>query len=54
MYNLPNPTNHPYKGNNMIKFITRSKARAFAAKSGRKIVDLGADTIGSRWAVKIV
>lgn len=38
----------------MLKFSTRSKARAFAAKSGHKIVDLGADTIGSRWAVKIL
>lgn len=38
----------------MLKFSTRSKAREFAAKSGRKIVDLGADTIGSRWAVKVV
>lgn len=38
----------------MIKFISRSKARAFAAKTGRKTIDLGADTIGSRWAVQIV
>ena len=38
----------------MIKFVTRSKAREFAAKSGRKVFDLGADTIGSRWAVKIL
>lgn len=38
----------------MLKFSTRYKARVFAAKSGRKIVDLGADTIGSRWAVKIL
>lgn len=37
----------------MLKFSTRSKARTFAAKSGRKVYDLGADTIGSRWAVKI-
>ena len=37
----------------MLKFPTRSKARDFATKSGRKVFDLGADTIGSRWAVKL-
>lgn len=37
----------------MIKFISRSKARAFASKTGRKVVDLGASVNGSRWAVKI-
>lgn len=36
----------------MIKFTTRSQARNFA--KGRKIVDLGKDTIGSRWAVVIL
>lgn len=35
----------------MIKFTSRSLARA--SKTGRKTIDLGSDTIGSRWAVKI-
>lgn len=38
----------------MVKFVSRSKARAFASKTGRKVVDLGSDSIGSRWAVKIL
>lgn len=37
----------------MIKFTSRSLARAFASKTGRKTIDLGSDVIGSRWAVKI-
>lgn len=36
----------------MLKFSTRSKARQFAAKAGKKVVDLGTTT-GSRWAVKV-
>lgn len=38
----------------MLKFKTRNLARAFARKTSRKVKDLGADTIGSRWAVKVV
>lgn len=38
----------------MLKFKTRDLARSFARKTGRKVKDLGADSIGSRWAVKIV
>ena len=37
----------------MLKFKTRTQARLFASKTCKKVVDLGADTIGSRWAVKI-
>lgn len=36
----------------MIKFSTRSQARNFA--KGKKVVDLGTNCIGSRWAVLIV
>lgn len=38
----------------MLKFSTRSKARAFAAKANRKVVDLGKDATGSRWAVRVI
>lgn len=37
----------------MLKFKTRSLARAFASKTGRKVIDLSAAVHGSRWAVKI-
>jgi len=37
----------------MIKFSTRSKARQFAAKGHRQVIDLGTSK-GSRWAVLIV
>lgn len=37
----------------MIKFATRTQARSFA-KNGKKVIDLGKDTIGSRWAVVIL
>ena len=37
----------------MLKFKSRSLARAFASKSGRKVIGLGATVNGSRWAVKI-
>lgn len=38
----------------MIKFSSRAKARAFAAKAKRKVIDLGKDTQGSRWAVRVI
>jgi len=44
----------------MIKFSTRSKARQFAAKGHRQVIDLGSDRtpgVGpkfSRWAVRVV
>ena len=39
----------------MFKFNTRKQARDFAAKQPHyKPVDLGADTIGKRWAVKVI
>jgi len=37
----------------MIKFSTRSKARLFAAKGQRQVIDLGTSK-GSRWAVLVV
>lgn len=37
----------------MLKFTTRSKARQFAAKTGKVVVDLKTAE-GSRWAVKVV
>lgn len=36
----------------MIKFSTRNAARSFA--NGKKVIDLGKNTIGSRWAVVIL
>lgn len=38
----------------MLKFKTRSKARAFASRTGRKVSDLGTTASCSRWAVKVV
>lgn len=38
----------------MLKFSSRAKARAFAAKRGYKVVDLGKDATGSRWAVRVI
>lgn len=38
----------------MLKFTTRTLARAFAAKTGRKVIDLGKGSQGSRWAVKVI
>lgn len=38
----------------MLKFKTRSAARTFANKSNKKVVDLGSEVAGSRWAVKVV
>lgn len=38
----------------MLKFATRSKARAFTAKAGHKVIDLGKDVKGSRWVVKVL
>ena len=38
----------------MLYFKTRSLARAFAAKAGRKVTDLGHIANGSRWAVKVI
>ena len=37
----------------MLKFSTRSKARAFASRTGRKVQDLGTGANGSRWGVKV-
>ena len=37
----------------MLYFPTRSKARAFAAKSNHKVVDNGEGSV-KRWAVKVV
>ena len=37
----------------MLYFKTRSLARAFAAKSGKKIKDFGADA-PKRWAVVVL
>lgn len=37
----------------MLKFKSRSLARVFASKTGRKVIDLGASVDGSRWAVKL-
>ena len=37
----------------MLYFSTRSKARAFAAKSNHKVVDNGAGS-AKRWAVKVL
>ena len=37
----------------MLKFKTRSLARAFASRTGRKVQDLGNTASGSRWAVKV-
>ena len=37
----------------MLKFKTRSKARAFASRTGRKVIDLGTGANGSRWVVKV-
>ena len=38
----------------MLKFKTRSLARAFASRTGRKVVDLGTGENDSRWAVKVI
>ena len=38
----------------MLKFKTRSLARAFASRTGRKVTDLGNVANGSRWAVKVI
>lgn len=37
----------------MLKFKTRQDARNFAAKTGKKVIDLKAQT-GKRWAVKVL
>ena len=37
----------------MLYFKTRSKARIFASRTGRKVQDLGNTASGSRWAVKV-
>lgn len=37
----------------MFKFKTRSLARAFASRTGRKVQDLGTGASGSRWGVKV-
>lgn len=38
----------------MLKFKTRTIARAFASRTGRKVIDLGNVALGSRWAVKVI
>lgn len=38
----------------MLKFSTRSAAREYASKRGYKVVDLGKDVQGSRWAVRVI
>lgn len=38
----------------MLKFSTRTLARAFAKKVGKSVVDLGKDSQGSRWAVRVI
>lgn len=38
----------------MLKFTSRALARAFAKKSNKRVVDLGANTTGSRWAVRVL
>lgn len=38
----------------MLYFSTRSKARAFAVKSGHKVSDLGHGWGKLRWGVKVV
>lgn len=38
----------------MLKFKTRSKAREFASRTGRKVIDLGSAANGNRWVVKVV
>ena len=37
----------------MLYFKTRYLARAFAARSGRKVKDFGADSV-KRWAVAVL
>lgn len=37
----------------MLKFKTRSLARAFASRTNRKVHDLGNAVQGSRWVVKV-
>lgn len=37
----------------MLKFKTRSLARAFASRTGRKVQDMGTTAQGSRWGVKV-
>jgi hypothetical protein len=38
----------------MLYFKTRSLARAFASRTGRKVTDMGTAAKGSRWGVKVV
>lgn len=38
----------------MLKFSSRAKAREYAAKRGYKVIDLGKDSQGSRWAVRVI
>ena len=37
----------------LMFFKTRSKARDFAKRTGRKVIDLGSAANGSHWAVKV-
>ena len=37
----------------LMFFKTRSKAREFASRTGRKVIDLGNVDNGSRWGVKV-
>lgn len=38
----------------MFHFKTRDAARAFAARTGRSVIDTGAGNARSRWAVQVV
>lgn len=38
----------------MLKFSSRAKARTFAKKAGKSVLDLGKDAKGSRWAVRVL
>lgn len=37
----------------LMFFKTRSLARAFASRTGRKVQDMGTGANGSRWGVKV-
>lgn len=38
----------------MLKFTSRALARNFAKKTNRKVIGLGTNMTGSRWAVRVL
>lgn len=38
----------------MLKFTSRAAARNFAKKANKRVIDLGKDSQGSRWVVRVI